>query len=132
MCASGLKTVMMAAQSIRLGDNRLMVAGGMESMSKIPHYAYLRSPTIYAHATLVDGLMNDGLTDVYDQIPMGSCTEKVNSEMGITREMQDKFAINSYERAREAQANGTFDWEIVDIVNQTRKGEVTINKDEEC
>ncbi len=132
MCASGLKTVMMAAQSIRLGDNRLMVAGGMESMSKIPHYAYLRNPTIYAHATLVDGLMNDGLTDVYDQIPMGSCTEKVNSEMGITREMQDEFAINSYERAREAQENGTFDWEIVDIVNQTRKGEVTINKDEEC
>ena len=87
VCASGLKTVMMAAQSIRLGDTNVMVAGGMESMSKIPHYAYLRQPTIYAHATLVDGLMNDGLTDVYDQIPMGTCTEKVNSEMGITREM---------------------------------------------
>ena len=104
-----------------------MAAGGMECMSKIPHYAYLRTPTTYAHASMIDGLMNDGLTDVYDNIPMGTCTEKVNSEMGITREIQDEFAIASYEKARAAQEDGTFDWEIVEIVNQTRKGDITIN-----
>jgi acetyl-CoA C-acetyltransferase len=104
----------------------------MESMSKIPHFTYLRQATTYAHAQLVDGLINDGLTDVYNNIPMGTCVEKTNAEMGITREMQDEWAIKSYERARAKQNDGTFDWEITPIINQTRKGEVTIAKDEEC
>ncbi len=132
VCASGMKTVMMADQAIRLGDRNLMAAGGLEAMSKIPHYAQLRTATMYGHSNLVDGLMHDALTDVYNNIPMGSCVEKVNSEMGITREMQDEWAIRSYERARKAQEDGTLDWEIVDLVNQTRRGEITINKDEEC
>ena len=93
---------MMAAQAIRVGDRNVMAAGGMECMSKIPHYAQVRTPTVYGHSNLVDGLMHDGLTDVYNNIPMGSCVEKVNSEMGITREMQDEWAIRSYERARKA------------------------------
>ena len=101
-------------------------------MSKVPHYVNIRTPTAYAHAQMTDGIINDGLTDVYNNILMGSCTEKVNAEMGITREMQDQWAVRSYTRARDAQADGSFDWEIVDIVNQTNKGEVRINKDEEC
>ena len=101
-------------------------------MSKVPHYVNIRTPTTYAHSNLIDGLINDGLTDVYNSIPMGSCTEKVNAEMGITREMQDEWAIRSYNKARLASSDGTFDWEIVDIINQTSKGEVKINKDEEC
>ena len=132
VCASGMKSVMMASQSIRLGDRTVMAAGGMEVLSKVPHYASLRTPTAYGHSNLVDGIAFDGLTDVYNNTPMGTCTEKVNSEMGITREHQDEWAIRSYERARKAQADGVFDWEIVDIVNQTRKGEVRISKDEEC
>lgn len=110
----------------------MVAAGGMEVMSKVPHYVNIRTPTTYAHSNLIDGLINDGLTDVYNSIPMGSCTEKVNAEMGITREMQDEWAIRSYNKARLASSDGTFDWEIVDIINQTSKGEVKINKDEEC
>ena len=132
VCASGMKSVMLAAQAIRLGDRTVLAAGGMEVLSKVPHYASLRTATPYAHSNLVDGIIFDGLTDVYNNTPMGTCTEKVNSEMGITREHQDEWAIRSYERARKAQADGTFDWEIVDIINQTRKGEVRISKDEEC
>lgn len=110
----------------------MIAAGGMECMSKVPHFAQIRSGTAYAHSSLVDGLIHDGLTDVYNNIPMGSCVEKTNAEMGITREMQDQFAIRSYEKARAAQADGTFDWEIVDIVTQGKKGEVKLSKDEEC
>lgn len=132
VCASGMKSVMLAAQSIALGDRKVMVAGGMECMSKIPHYAYLRAPTTYSHAKLIDGLMFDGLTDAYDNIPMGSCVEKTNRDFGFTREQQDEFAIKSYERAREAQSNGTFDWEITPVEEETRKGKVTHDKDEEC
>jgi acetyl-CoA C-acetyltransferase len=127
-----MKSVMLAAQSIALGDRTTMVAGGMESMSNIPHYAYLRSPTTYAHARLIDGLMFDGLTDAYDNIAMGNCVEKTNRDFGFTREMQDEFAIKSYEKAREAQSNGTFDWEITAVSEETRKGTVTHDKDEEC
>ena len=93
-----------------------MVAGGMESMSKLPHYIYLRKGQGYGHAQVVDSIQFDGLTDVYNNILMGSCTEKVCSEMGITREAQDEYAIQSYHKARKAQEAGIFDWEIVDIV----------------
>lgn len=132
VCASGMKSVMLAAQTIALGNRKLMVAGGMESMSKIPHYAYLRSPTTYSHAKLIDGLMFDGLTDAYDNIAMGNCVEKTNKDFSFTREQQDDFAKRSYERAREAQSNGTFDWEITPVEEESRKGKKIIDKDEEC
>lgn len=132
VCASGMKSVMLAAQSIALGNRKTIVAGGMECMSKIPHYAYLRSPTTYSHAKLIDGLMFDGLTDVYDNIPMGNCVEKTNKDFSFTREQQDEYAIRSYERARAAQEDGTFDWEITPLEEKTRKGTKTHDKDEEC
>lgn len=133
VCASGMKAVMMAAQSIALGDRNVMVAGGMESMSKLPHYTYLRRPNVYGHAQVVDSIQYDGLTDVYNNILMGNCTEKVVSDLGITREAQDEFAIRSYNKARAAQEQGIFDKEIVDIVEQDKSGkEKRFNKDEEC
>mmetsp|Transcript_11597 Transcript_11597/g.15710 ORF Transcript_11597/g.15710 Transcript_11597/m.15710 type:complete len:90 (+) Transcript_11597:383-652(+) len=89
-----------------------MVAGGMEAMSKAPHYAYLRQPTPYGEHKMLDAIKSDGLTDVYNSMLMGSCVEKICSEMGITREAQDEYAIESYNRARAAQENGIFDWEI--------------------
>lgn len=132
VCASGIKSVMLAAQSIALGDRKTIVAGGMESMSRIPHYAYLRVPTTYAHAKLIDGVMFDALTDAYDNIAMGNCVEKTNRDFGFTRQEQDEYAIRSYERAREAQSNGTLAWEIAPVEEQTRKGSKIHDKDEEC
>lgn len=133
VCASGMKTVMIGATSIAIGDRNTVLTGGFESMSKAPHYLYLRKPTSYGHAQAVDSIQFDTLTDVYNNILMGSCTEKVCTEIGITREAQDEFAIKSYQKAREAQEKGIFDWEIVDIVEQDNKGkEKRINKDEEC
>lgn len=89
VCASGMKAVMLGANAIALGDRKVVVAGGMESMSKIPHYIYMRKPVQYGHSQLIDGIQFDGLTDVYNNILMGACTEKVCSEMGISREAQD-------------------------------------------
>lgn len=132
VCASGMKSVMIGAQSIALGDRTTVVAGGMENMSKIPHYSYLRTPTTYAHARLIDGLMHDGLTDAYDNIAMGNCVEKTNRDFGFTREQQDEFAIASYEKARKAQEDGTLAWEITPVEEQTRRGTNVIEKDEEC
>jgi acetyl-CoA C-acetyltransferase len=133
VCASGMKTVMIGATSIAIGDRNTILAGGFESMSKAPHYIYLRKPTGYGHAQCVDSIQFDTLTDVYNNILMGSCTEKVCTELGITREAQDEYAIKSYQKTRDAQEKGIFDWEIVDIVEQDNKGkEKRINKDEEC
>jgi acetyl-CoA C-acetyltransferase len=84
-----MKSVMIGATAIKAGERQLIAAGGMESMSKIPHYVSIRTPTAYSNSTMVDGIIQDGLTDVYNNILMGACTEKVNAEMGITREMQD-------------------------------------------
>jgi acetyl-CoA C-acetyltransferase len=86
VCASGMKSVMMAAQAIQLGQREIMVAGGMECMSKSPHYSYLRKPTGFGEATSLDSIKYDGLTDVYNNILMGSCVEKVCTDMSITRE----------------------------------------------
>ena len=97
-----MKAVMMASQSIELGQRSIMLAGGMECMSKAPHYSYLRKPTSYGEATVLDSIKSDGLTDAYNQILMGSCTEKVCLEMSISREAQDEFAIDSYNKARAA------------------------------
>ena len=116
VCASGMKTVMLGATAIAAGDRNTIVAGGFESMSKAPHYMFLRKGSGYGHVQAVDSIQFDGLTDVYNNMLMGSCTEKICSEMGITREAQDEFAIRSYNRARKAQESGIFDWEIVDIV----------------
>ena len=102
VCASGMKSVMMAAQAIELGHRSVMLAGGMESMSKSPHYIYLRKPTGFGDGQTIDSIKFDGLTDVYNNILMGSCVEKVCSEMGISREAQDEFAIESYNKARAA------------------------------
>ena len=132
VCASGMKAAMMAAQAIALGEREVMLAGGMECMSKAPHYMYMRTPTGFGNGTAVDSIQFDGLTDVYNSILMGSCVEKTCSEMGITREMQDEYAIESYNRARAAQEAGLFDWETVDVIQQTRKGEVKFSRDEEC
>lgn len=132
VCASGMKSVMMAAQSIALGDRNIMVAGGMENMSKLPHYQYLRKPVGYGNSQILDSIVFDGLTDVYNGILMGKCTEKMISELGITREAQDEYAIKSYMKARAAQDQGLFNDEIIDIVEQDKKGnERRINKDEE-
>ncbi len=116
VCASGMKTVMIGATAISSGERNIVVTGGFESMSKAPHYIYLRKPTGYGHAQVVDSIQFDTLTDVYSNTLMGACTEKICSELGITREAQDQYAIQSYMKARKAQENGVFDWEIVDIV----------------
>lgn len=96
VCASGMKAVMLGAQQIRTGDRNIVLAGGMESMSKAPHLFYLRKPTGYGHASAIDSITFDGLTDAYNNILMGSCVEKNVSEMGISREAQDEFSIMSY------------------------------------
>jgi acetyl-CoA C-acetyltransferase len=132
VCASGMKTVMIGATAIAAGDRNTIVAGGFESMSKAPHYIYMRRPTSYGHAQAVDSIQFDCLTDVYNNTLMGACTEKICSELGITREAQDEFAIKSYNKARKAQETGIFDWEIVDIVEQIKGKENRITKDEEC
>jgi len=133
VCASGMKSLMMGAQQIRIGDRNIVLTGGMENMSKAPHYLYLRQPTGYGHASAIDSIQFDGLTDPYNNILMGACTEKNCSEMSISREAQDEYAIMSYTRAREAQENGWFADEIQTIYEQDRKGnETSISEDEEC
>lgn len=127
-----MKSVMLASQAIQLGQRSVMLAGGMECMSKAPHYAMLRKPTAYGEATMIDAIKYDGLTDSFNQILMGSCVEKTCSEMGISREAQDEYAIESYNRARAAQEAGTLDWETVEITMQDRKGERKFSRDEEC
>jgi len=133
VCASGMKSVMLAAQAIRVGDRHVMLAGGMENMSLAPHLMYLRKGTAYGHSQAMDIIQSDALTDVYNKILMGTCTEKLCSELGITRQAQDEYAIGSYEKARAAQQNGIFDWEITPIVEKDKKGkEIKIDRDEEC
>lgn len=102
VCASGMKAVMMAAQAIKSGDADVIVAGGMESMSNIPHYAYLRNATKFGPSTLIDGLQKDGLVDAYDNNAMGVCADACAVEYGFSREDQDAFAIASYQRSAEA------------------------------
>lgn len=104
-----------------------MLAGGMEAMSKCPHYAYLRMPTAFGPGKLLDSIQADGLMDVYNNILMGTCVEKLCGEMNITREAQDAYAISSYEKMRAAQENGLLDWEIVEMIQKTKKGDVVIN-----
>jgi acetyl-CoA acetyltransferase family protein len=132
VCASGMKAVMLGAQAIQCGDAEIVVAGGMENMSLIPHYMHLRNGTKFGPSTMVDGLQKDGLTDAYDNNAMGVCADLCASEYNFTREDQDKFAIQSYERSAKAWSEGKFDNEIVPVPVPQRKGEpILFSKDEE-
>ena len=133
VCSSGLKSVMFAAQSIALGQADLIVAGGMESMTNAPYYLpKARNGYKYGHGNLVDGLMHDGLWEVYHNFPMGNCADHMAEAMEITREAQDAYAIQSYQRAQAATNEGLFDDEISPIAIPQRRGEdLVISRDEE-
>lgn len=133
VCASGMKSIALAAQSIALGDADIVIAGGMESMSNVPFYSdSMRWGNKYGNVTLTDGLAKDGLTDVYDGKAMGHAAELCASTCGISREEQDAFAIESYKRSQTAWEKGLFAAEIVPVEIPQRKGEpVIFSKDEE-
>jgi len=132
VCASGMKAVMLAAQAIQNEDAHLVVAGGMESMSNVPHYLPMRNGVKLGHASLTDGLVNDGLWDVYNNIHMGNCGEMCADKYGITREDQDAFAIESYKRSQAAAQAGKLKNEIVPVTIPQRKGDpIVVTEDEE-
>ena len=132
VCASGMKTVMQAAQSIALGDADIIVAGGMENMSLIPHYMHARSATKFGPAKLEDGMQKDGLVDVYAQEAMGVCADACATEYEFSREDQDNYAIQSYKRSAEAWNSGKFDNEVVPVEVPQRRGDaIVVSKDEE-
>ena len=133
VCSSGMKAIMLAAQSIKCGDNDIVIAGGMENMSSVPHYfAKGRTGQKLGDMKLVDGLVKDGLTDVYNRVHMGVCAEKCAIEMNITREEQDAFAIESYNRSSSSWADGKFNNEVVPVEVPQRRGDaLVINEDEE-
>ncbi len=132
VCASGMKAIMMATQDILLGDADVVVAGGMESMSRTPFYLEnARYGYRFGNGQLIDGIGKDGLTDVYDQTAMGVCAELCCSTHNITREEQDAFAIESYKRSAAAWAAGRFKDEVVPVTVTTRKGDVIVDHDEE-
>ena len=132
VCASGMKSIMLAAQSILLGDNEIVVAGGMENMSAVPFYSdSTRWGAKYGNAQLIDGLAKDGLTDVYNNFPMGNCAELCAKDMKFTREEQDAFAIESYKRSAAAWTAGKFKNEVVPVTVKTKKGDIEFIEDEE-
>jgi acetyl-CoA C-acetyltransferase len=132
VCASGMKSIALAAQSIMLGDNDVVVAGGMESMSNAVYYLENnRWGAKYGNGTVIDGLAKDGLTDVYGNVPMGNCAELCAKDMNFTREQQDAFAIESYKRSAAAWTAGKFNDEIVPVTVKTKKGDVVVSEDEE-
>lgn len=133
VCASGMKSVMLAAQSIMVGSNDVVVAGGMESMSNIPYYIpKARYGYKYGNGELVDGLVKDGLWEVYNEFPMGNCADNTAKEMNISREAQDEYAISSYKKAAESTAAGKFKNEIIPVAIPQRKGDpVMMTEDEE-
>ncbi|MDP5157517.1 MAG: acetyl-CoA C-acyltransferase [Flaviramulus sp.] len=132
VCASGMKAVMQAAQSIAIGDTQIVIAGGMENMSMIPHYLYARTGTKFGPTTLIDGMQKDGLVDAYDQNAMGVCADACATEYKFSREDQDAFAIQSYKRSASAWETGKFNNEIVPVEVPQRRGEpLKISKDEE-
>lgn len=132
VCASGMKAVMQGAQAIALGDAEIVVAGGMENMSMIPHYLHARTGTKFGPATLIDGLQKDGLVDAYDQNAMGVCADACAAEYQFSREDQDAYAIQSYARSSAAWEAGKFDNEVVPVEIPQRRGEpILFDKDEE-
>jgi acetyl-CoA C-acetyltransferase len=132
VCASGMKSLSLAAQSIICGDNNVVIAGGMENMSMVPHYYNARNATKLGDVKIKDGMVLDGLTDVYNSVHMGVCAEKCATEHNITREDQDNFAIESYKRSAAAWDAGKFDDEIVPVEVPQRRGDaIIVSKDEE-
>lgn len=132
VCASGMKSIMLGAQSIMTGMNDVVVVGGMESMSQTPHYTSLRNATKYGNGKMTDGIINDGLMDVYTNQLMGGCAEECAKEHNFSREDQDNFAIDSYKKAAKAWENGWFKDEVVPVEIPQRKGEpVVFSEDEE-
>jgi acetyl-CoA C-acetyltransferase len=133
VCASGMKAVMLAAQSIMLGDNDIVVAGGMENMSLVPHYLpNSRVGVKYGNINMLDGLAHDGLTDVYHNYPMGNAAELCAKECNISREEQDAYAIESYTRSSKAWEAGAFKNEVVPVDVPQRRGDaIVVDTDEE-
>ena len=132
VCASGMKAVMFAAQSIALGDNDIVVAGGMESMSQIPHYVHMRNGQKFGPTTLIDGMQKDGLVDAYDGNAMGVCADACATKYNFSREDQDAFAIESYKRSAAAWKSGKFADEVIPVEVPQRRGEpVVVSEDEE-
>lgn len=132
VCASGMKSISLGAQSILAGDNHLVVVGGMENMSAVPHYYNARTATKLGDVKMIDGMVKDGLTDVYNKVHMGVCAEKCAKEKGFSREEQDAFAIESYKRSAAAWTAGKFKDEVVPVAVPQRKGDpVIVSEDEE-
>jgi len=133
VCASGMKAIMMAAQSIKSGDNDVVIAGGMENMSSVPYYMdKARGGYRLGDGLIIDGLVKDGLTDVYNQVHMGVCAEKCADEMGFSRKDQDEFALTSYNRSASAWASGKFTNEVVSVEVPQRRGDtMVVSEDEE-
>jgi acetyl-CoA C-acetyltransferase len=132
VCASGMKAIMLGAQSIMLGHNDVVLTGGMESMSNIPYYLMkARYGFKYGNGEVLDGLTYDGLTDVYNRCAMGVCADNTAKEMSITRQEQDAYAINSYKRSAAAWAAGKFKDEIVPVEIVGKKGDVTLFAEDE-
>jgi len=132
VCSSGMKTIMQGAQSIALGENSIVVAGGMENMSMIPHYVNMRQGTKFGPATMVDGMQKDGLVDAYDQNAMGVCADACATEYKFSREDQDAYAVQSYKRSADAWKAGKFNNEVVPVEVPQRRGEpIVVSEDEE-
>ena len=132
VCASGMKAIMLGAQSILAGDNHVVVAGGMENMSQVPHYLDGRNGVKFGNINMLDGITKDGLLDVYSKVPMGNCAELCAKEHQITREDQDQFAIDSYTKAANAWKAGRFNNEVVPVAVPQRKGDpIMVSEDEE-
>lgn len=132
VCASGMKAVSMAAQAIKAGDADVIVAGGMENMSSVPHYYNARNAAKLGDVKMQDGMVLDGLTDVYNKVHMGVCAEKCATDYSISREEQDNFAIESYKRAAKAWSEGKFADEVVPVEIPQRKGDpIVFAEDEE-
>jgi len=131
VCASGMKSIQLAAQAIALGDAEVVVAGGMENMSAIPHYQYARKGAKFGPITMEDGLQKDGLVDAYDKVAMGVCADACAVEFNFSRENQDHFAIQSYRRSAQAWKEGKFTDEIVPVSIPQRRGEPVIFAEDE-
>ena len=132
VCASGTKAIMFAAQSIALGENDIVVAGGMESMSNVPYYLdKARNGYRLGDGQIIDGLVKDGLWDVYNNYHMGSAAELCAAECNISREDQDAYAIESYKRSQGAQSDGKFKDEIIPVEIKDKKGEITLVDEDE-
>jgi len=131
VCASGMKAIAFGAQQIQLGLENIIVTGGMESMSNTPHYASIRKPTKFGDATLIDGMIKDGLWDVYNNFHMGSAAELGVQKYGLTREALDNYAIQSYQKAQVATKNNKFKNEIIPVTIEQKSGNVVVNSDED-